>query len=279
MQKKHWIIFFISIVVALSGCKKNSPSVHIKRFEQLLFSEESRQDLYGTLKANENDYRFLFNAPLEDSLYMEELKEIATDSVLHEINDTVQKYYANLSRLEKDLTKATANIRKHFPEFSITYYYTLVSYHFDYFDRVLINDSSLAISINMYVAEHFRKYGYFDLPTYMANMLNKNEILPDCISAIGYYLLTNNRREESLLDIIVTRGKILYFMDQVIPNVADNYKIRYNKEQHEWCRKNENVIWGYLLENNFLYETDFLKIRHLVNEGPRTQGFEGAPAR
>ena len=279
MQRRlQFVLYFIGILVFF-GCRNTSSDIQIKRFEQLLFSEESSKDLYKTLKENESDYHFLFNAPLEDSFYMENLNNFRTDSLLIEINDTIQKYYASLTWLEKDLSKAIPKIKEHFPDFSVTYYYTLIGAHFDYFDRVMVTDSFLAISMDMYVTEYFSKFSYFGLPTYMANVLNKDEILPDCISAIAYNLMENSEKAESFLDIIIAKGKILYFMDKVIPDVADRFKIRYNKDQFEWCRKNESLIWSYLLEQNFLYETDFLKIRHLVNEGPHTQGFEGAPSR
>ncbi|MDL2314708.1 hypothetical protein LJC16_00435 [Bacteroidales bacterium OttesenSCG-928-C19] len=278
MRKRYWVVLFFLGIVAFSGCRKDSSDIKVKRFEQLLFSEESSKDLYKTLKESEADYKFLFNAPLEDPTYLQILRDFTADSVLREINDTVQKYYSNLSWLEKDLSKASAKIKKHFPEFGITTCYTLLTDEFDYFSRVMVADSFLAISMNMYVVSNFKGYD-FGLPGYMITMLNKNEILPDCISAIGYHLLGNNEKSDSFLDIIIAQGKILYFMDEVIPNVADCYKIRYNKEQYEWCKSNESLIWSYILERNFLYETDFLKIRHLVNEGPHTQGFDGAPAR
>ena len=273
---------FLSLagIFLLTGCGNNSEEAHFRRFEQLLFSAQPEgKDLYSVLKENESNYRFLFNYPLEDSIYIEDLKNFSSDTILREINDTVQKYYGDLSWLEKDMAKAVGNVKEHFPEFELSYFYTLIHADFDYFNRVLVVDSFLALSIDMYAVPYFQKYGFFGLPRYMANMLTKEEILPDCVSAIGRSLLEDSEDSKSLLEIMILRGKILYFMDKVIPNVSDHLKIRYNLEQFKWCEKNEALIWSYLMEKQLLYKTNFFEIRHLVNEGPATQGFEGAPAR
>lgn len=275
---------FLFLIIVLggfifSGCKRhNNPDVHFLRFEQLLFSQDENESIYERLKNEEDDYRFLFNGSLEDSLYLEDLESFTDDLVLKEIYDTVQKYYADLSWLENDLKKGLRNSQKHFPEFNPTHFYTLITDNFDYFDRILVIDSFLAISMNMYVVEYFNKYD-FGLPVYMINVLNKDEILPDCFSAIGYYLLGENEVSETLLDYMITAGKVLYFMDEAIPDVNDRFKIRYNKDQFSWVKENESLVWAYILERDFLYDRDFLKIRHLVNEGPATQGFEGSPSR
>jgi len=51
--------------------------------------------------------------------------------------------------------------------------------------------------------------------------------------------------------------------------------------QLDWAKKNESAIWGYLLDENLLYETDYPKIQKFINVGPFTQGIgennESAP--
>jgi len=70
-------------------------------------------------------------------------------------------------------------------------------------------------------------------------------------------------------------------MDQVLPDVPDSTKIGYTAKQLDWCKKYEPSIWGYLLDENLLYETDYNKIKKFIDVAPFTSGIgennEAAP--
>jgi hypothetical protein len=80
---------------------------------------------------------------------------------------------------------------------------------------------------------------------------------------------------------MIYNGKIMYFMDRVLPDMADSTKIRYTTEQLKWCNEFEGKVWGYFLEQNLLYETDYQKIQKYLTEAPFTPGLgeknESAP--
>lgn len=87
--------------------------------------------------------------------------------------------------------------------------------------------------------------------------------------------------DKSLLARMVYNGKIMYLMDLVLPDVADSTKIGYTTKQLEWAKGNESNIWGYFLQENLLYETDYNKIQKYVSVAPFTPGLgennESAP--
>jgi len=80
---------------------------------------------------------------------------------------------------------------------------------------------------------------------------------------------------------MIYSGKIMYFMDQILPKVPDSLKIGYTSKQVEWCIKFQSDIWASFLEQNLLYETDNQKIQTYFNEAPFTPGMgqqnESAP--
>ena len=51
---------------------------------------------------------------------------------------------------------------------------------------------------------------------------------------------------------MVYNGKILYFMDMILPDAADTTKIGYTGKQLKWCDDFKAQIWGYFLEENLL---------------------------
>ena len=64
-----------------------------------------------------------------------------------------------------------------------------------------------------------------------------------------------------------------------MPDMAQELKIRYTADQWNWAVENEGNIWGYLLQNKLLYETDWNRIRGFVNEGPQTPQFTNSAPR
>ena len=54
----------------------------------------------------------------------------------------------------------------------------------------------------------------------------------------------------------------------------------YTQVQEDWCRKNEEEIWKYLVGNKILFSTNQSDIGLMMNDGPFTNGFpKESPAR
>ena len=52
-----------------------------------------------------------------------------------------------------------------------------------------------------------------------------------------------------------------------------------SSQNTDWCRKNEGLVWDYLVSQGLLFETDPFEFRYFVNEGPFNPLLPGAPAR
>ena len=71
---------------------------------------------------------------------------------------------------------------------------------------------------------------------------------------------------------MIYNGKVLYCMDALMPETADTLKIGYTPAQLDWCQQNEANIWSYFLDQNLLYETDYLRMQKYLSEAPFTPG-------
>ncbi len=80
---------------------------------------------------------------------------------------------------------------------------------------------------------------------------------------------------------MIYSGKVMYFMDMVLPDLADTSKIGYTGAQLKWCQQFQSKIWAWFLDQNLLYETDYPKIQKYLTEAPFTPGLgeknESAP--
>lgn len=282
-MKKYFL--FILVAVLLVSCndkKKDSltePTLKIHRFENLIFGTPIAE-LQQTLIDNQYDYRFLFNTDIADPAYFEEIKYFASDTIMQQVYSVVVATYPNLSWLEQELTIAMARANELMPNNQPKNFYTLMTGTFAYYDRVMCTDSFMAINIDQYAVKNMKYFnGYFGMPMYIVNLLDSMYLPIDCMSSYAISKIPQTYAEQSMLDLMILNGKILYFLDEVFPNVADSIKIRYTSEQMEWAEENENNVWGYFIQKNLLYEKDYTKIRPFVNEAPNTTVFENSAPR
>lgn len=78
---------------------------------------------------------------------------------------------------------------------------------------------------------------------------------------------------KSLLEILADHGKRMYLLDLFLPDSNEELKLGYTTSQLKGMKENEGLIWNYFTQNNLLYETDGLKIRSFVTDGPSTVEF------
>ena len=64
----------------------------------------------------------------------------------------------------------------------------------------------------------------------------------------------------------------MYLLDAVLPGFEDHIKMKYTKEELDWCIKNEFNIWKVIVDENMIYSKNQNKIRKFTDEGPFTKG-------
>lgn len=258
----------LMLCLLLTACGHQAEPVKIHRFEQLIFNS-------GHSAADASD----FNSPLlnyypDDPEYMAQLHAFVSDSDMRYIYRKTDSLYHDLSWLERDLGEAMQRARKLCPNIVYNRYYTLVTADFESYDtRVFCYDRDLAISIDRYALAEMPEKGYFMMPAYLVSLSTREHILPDCMAAVATDHITLPDGDLSLLDHAIYRGKILYFLDQTLPDVADHIKIRYTPEQLEWMQENVENVWGAIIQKQLLFSTDKYELRNLIGEGPKTNAF------
>ena len=72
---------------------------------------------------------------------------------------------------------------------------------------------------------------------------------------------------------MIHQGKLMYFVDAMLPEMHDSLKIGYTKLQLDWCKKNEAQMWSQLIEYKMLYSNKRMDIIRYINASPTTSGF------
>ncbi|MGE6218683.1 gliding motility lipoprotein GldB [Nubsella zeaxanthinifaciens] len=278
-------LFFLCAVVFFSCKSGKKPDVSqikvdikIERFDKDLYAGKGKDLaytdslLYRKYGAFYED--FIFKMVGNDSFTrLEVLKGLYDDRAYTDLNHEVDSVFPNLTKVEADLSETFKYVKYYYPKAQIPRFISFLS-GFSY--QTPIGDDYVGIGLDMFLGQDSKFYGALvhSIPLYLSRRFTPEYIVP---RASEYYVRENlfKERDEdrSLLSKMIYNGKILYFMDQILPeNTPDSVKIGYTNQQLEWCKSFEGDIWGYYLENNLLFETDYPKIQVYLSEGPFTPG-------
>ena len=115
-------------------------------------------------------------------------------------------------------------------------------------------------------------------PTYISSRFTTEYISVNSIKNIIDDIFPSNNNSNNFLEVLVDQGKRMYLLDIFMPDKSEEIKLGYTSAQLKGVKENEALIWNYFTENNLLYETDMLKIRPFISDGPYTSEFgEGSP--
>ena len=271
---KKYLFITLLAAVALVACTSDSSTVRFNRFEHLLMDAPAAS-LQQTLMAHRDE----FDTPLlryapDDRQYVAMVEQFRSDPAIKYIYHVTDSLYGDLSDIEKQLGKALARVEKQSPSIHYDRFYTLVTADFgDYDNRVFCSDHELAVSIDHYAIPYMTKYQSFGVPLYMQQMLNRDHIVPDCISAIARAHIALPDDEMTLLDYAIAEGKTIYFSKQALPGIHDSILLRYTSEQFEWMENNTAQVWAWLIHSKMLYSHDYNQFHNFIDEAPKTNAF------
>jgi len=251
--------------------------VKIKRYEKALFSINPNNMKPG-LKAIENDFPVFLGADLDDTLNIIQLNQFVSNPLNQMLFDSVLSIYPDLGFLEKELTLSFKRFWYYFPETNIPDVFTYVSGLLYEIPVQFFNDDMI-IALDMYLGNDLEAYRKMGLPLYQISNMNRNNIARDAMYELYFYHFAEKPGKD-FLQMMINKGKHLYFLDAMMPKTNDEIKIGYTPEKLSWCRENESQIWAFIIENDLLYSSEINIKRKFFVDGPFTSDFSSdSPAR
>lgn len=285
--KQIYLIFSILILFTSCGGNKNIDvsnipvDVTIERFDRDFDEMRQKpmqqqatllQKKYGNFYADFVE-QILEAGNVNDTAYFNVLRQIFAGDAYRDLKHDVDAVFpGDMEKQKEELTDAFRRIKYYYPQKNLPKVY---AYFSGFKAQTSIGDGYFGIGLDMFLGADSRFYPALaqTFPHYLSRRFTPDYIAPRVIEGIAREdMFPENENDRSLLSKMVYAGKILYFMDQVLPKVADSVKIGYTTEQLKWCTDFEGKIWGYFLEENLLYETDYQKIQTYLNEAPFTPG-------
>jgi hypothetical protein len=289
---KRAIILSLSFLLILTSgisCKRSiykvnvsgiNVNVRIKRLEQDLFgiSPGHLSDSLGYLKQKHDGFLKYFGyviniGEIGDSSWNEGLMNFCTDKVNNDIYTSTEAVFHSMGVIETGMTNAFRHYRYYFPSKKIPGVYTCIT---GFNNSIITGDSVLGIGLDRYLGPGNKFYKQLQIYKYQLARMKPENILSDCMygwassewdyKAIGY--LQNN-----VLADIIHEGKLLFFAKCMLPETPDELIFGFSPAQMNFCKKNEGLMWQYLVEHNLLFSSDMLTRKKLTGEAPFTSFF------
>lgn len=261
-MKLHFIPILLSLFLTSCGEKnKNEEEIEqipvdikVERFDKAFF-EAKPQDLAKVKK----DYPLFFPVETEDAVWLEKIQ----NPLWRELYQEVQKEYGDFAPVQASFEDLLKHIKFYFPKTKTPKLVTVIS-EMDYNNKVIYRDSLIVLSLEMYLGKDHRFYTF---PAYIKQNFERNQIMPDAVSAFFKYSVRPNS-EKNLLARMIFEGKELYLKDVLIPESIDADKIGYTPEQLLWCQENELYMWEYFMQKQLLFNDDNKLMARFINPAP-----------
>jgi len=253
--------------------------VSIGRYEEVLFNLNPY-----TLREDIDPFINRFNIFLGDEINTEvgqqQLFDYITDPQTRELYLDTKEVWPGVESLEKELTTAFSYYKYHYPNHPLPTVFTYIS-GLDFNYPVKYYENTMVIGLDMYLGKDYHYYPKIGVPAYQTFAMQPPFVAIDVMKMLGEkHLQEVTAMPERFLDFMIYEGKVLYFLDCMLPQHHDTLKIAYSDEQLSWLQANIGRVWSYFLENEMLYSSDRQIIIKFIGDAPFTAPFtRNAPPR
>ena len=245
--------------------------VKIHRYGKALF-EIDTTDFLSEVRSMQNEFPLFLGYDIGNSNKLLPLYEYVTDTQLISISKKTMEVYPDLISEENQLSDAFSRYHYFFPDKKIPVVYTYISDL--YFEKpVIVDDSVVIIALDVYLGESFTKYRSLGLPYYKIRCMTPDNIVVDVMKSLYVANLNHRNKQKTSLDKMIAAGKLLYFLDAVLPDIPDSLKICYTTDQMKWVEENKKNVWAFMVKNKLFYSADYKIQTKLMEDGPFTKGF------
>jgi len=283
------ILFFFSCSNDSKGpdVSKIKVDVPVERFDKDFFSMDTTVIDIG-LSALAAKYPSIFPIFINNILGLSDT--LQRESVVRFIRqnqflaDSANRTFENMNDVKKEFEQSYRYVKYYFPEYKVPKLVTIVGPP-DAFARNsygelttnFLTEDFLGISLQFYLGSNFSLYKdpYYITniaPEYRSRRFDKKYIVADAMKLITDDISPDKSLGKGLVEQMIEKGKLWWLLDKFMPATHDSIKTGYTKQQLNWCKENEGLIWNEIITTEKdLYSKDPLTLQNYIGEAPFTQ--------
>ncbi len=188
--------------------------------------------------------------------------------------DSSQKVFSDFSIHEKKLEKAFKYARFYFPKYKlpgkiITYIGPMDGY------GDILDADAVIIGLQHHLGKDYSMYAspwvVETYPAYISARFTPEYIEVNTMKNIVNDMFPEKFEDKSLVIQMVEKGRRLYALQQLLPEVKPHLVIGYTQKQWKESVERQAVIWDLFVQNNYLQTTDYNITKNFIGEAPKTQ--------
>lgn len=246
--------------------------IEIKRFDKDFFAMKP-QNIDTDLEALKKAYSEFYPFYQSDLMGWEPEKERAyciallSDTNVQNVGDTIAQIFGDFSEQMAILDPAFKRFSHHFPELATPTIYTPYT---EFLFRSATDSAMLVLPLEMYLGENFPVYPSFDIPAFIRRRMDKYHLPTVAMTAWLDQTIEPRAGGNRYLDAMIREGKILYYLETMLPETADTLLTGWTTDQLVWLKENEFQMWTFYISDNYLFSTDGAYYMPLLSDGPFT---------
>lgn len=198
---------------------------------------------------------------------------------LRNLHDTVAQVFKQTDKIQKELSQLLKRIKVKDPDIQVPtelYFYSSGLHHVAF----TLQDTMLGIGLDRFFGEDYWPYESMGHPTYLTRNFTIENIPLEAAKVIYHNKYGDDYEQKNFLELMITEGKMLYFIKEVLPGVGEDRILGYTPEQYKWCSENEVFIYKFFADQNLFYEKSHIKTMRYIAPNPTSMGMpEQSPGR
>jgi len=287
MTRKNNFLLLLITIITLTACHRNplkidvsniNLKVEIGRLDQDLFTvtAENASRSIPVLQKKYGPFFNLYNKEIlaigdsRDSLYSGYLLTFIADSTVTAARLRSDSLFKDFQPFTKQIELAFKHYAYYYPGIQLPKVYTYLS---GFNQSIVTFPNALGISLDNYLGSKCSFYFRLGIPAYKRHNMEPVKMVYDALYGLASQQFEYKGNTENLISGMIHQGKLLYFLDALIPDGPDSLKIGYRKEQLDWCNEHETEMWSYLVERKMLFSGDRMEKVRFINPAPFTTPF------
>lgn len=173
---------------------------------------------------------------------------------------------SKIESIEKEISMVFTKYHALYPQDTLPKVCSFIS---GFNNGIVTTDGYIGIGLDLFLGSDYKFYPSLEIPDYLTRRYTPEHLLPMFVKGMATYKYPFELEKPLLIDVMLNEGKMLYFIDQMLPETPDSLKIGYTNSQLSWCKENEKNIYELLIQDG-LYSGDYLKYRKYTEEAPFT---------
>lgn len=189
------------------------------------------------------------------------------------VKDSLEKKYAKLDWLERQLTDVFRYIKYYFPKYPLPPKVVTFIGPFDG-PGVALTQFTLAIGLQSYAGQQSSFYAWQDhYPSYITRRFESAYMVPNCVASLSEDIFPDSSYGRPLIEQMIIKGRYWWLAGKLQPGIPDSLRTGFTVTQLKWCNTNERDVWNFFVQNvKDLYTLDPDVIKNYVGDGPKTLG-------